>query len=271
MPNLLRQGYILAESVYVAIEVKARNNSSSLKKAISDVVKEKLPYAKVIKKIRPETTYLGNVRRPKDLPLLSARAERPTYGIFGMIWEQEQEKGKGKGKKLSAKQCLERVQNSIARTKRQAAWRWPDFIYVPQHFLACKVFTEAKFEDDNGDKKVSAVPVYKNEYPFLTQKWPSDPLRLKAPAKAGKGSATVTKMVYRYLEGSDSEPNLLYAFIFWLCQEILKFVLEVPDYHRYMMKKGSSKLDGREAATISSHGTLSTARFSGEKDEWRVR
>lgn len=260
VPNLLSQGYILAESVYLAIEVKARDNSSMLKRAISDAVKKQLPYAKVIKRLRPETTYLGNVRRPKDLPLFAARTGRPTYGIFGILW--------GKGGNLSAKECLESVQESIAETRRQMPWRWPDVIYVPQQFLAFKVITEAEFQDDKGKKEVSPVSVYKNEYPFLSKKWPTAPLTLKALAEATQRSSRVTKMEYRYIEGRDSTPNLLYAFIFWLCQEVLKFLLEVPDYHRYMMNKDSSILHGREGAAMSSHGTWSTATFDGKKDQW---
>jgi hypothetical protein len=261
MPNLVAGGYVLAESVYLALEVKARRNFSDLKSAISMAVTKQLPKAKVRKRLRPETTYFGNVRAMDELPLLSARTERPLYGLLGLVWS------KNSGKQPSSIEAwLKTVRHAVPLPKRDLPWNWPDVIFVPKNFLIFKLFTRKR--SGSGHSKAVNTRVWDDEYPFIpkTNCWPpanKNGIPLNIP-----GANSATEMRFGYLQQSDSGPNLLHVFLFWLCQEILKFALEVPDYHRYLLEKGSASLADRQAAIIRPDGRWGLANYNASKDEW---
>ncbi|MFB0544305.1 MAG: DUF6602 domain-containing protein [Asgard group archaeon] len=273
MLNLLNQGFILAESVYLALEVKAADDKSTLKGSIYTndkgkkratgimrAVGEQLPRTRVKKSLRPETIYFGNIRKSGELPFMSTRLFTPTNGVIGFLWGNS-------GETLNAKECLECVEKGISECEEIADKRsplnWPNVIYVPQQFLAFMVCEKAIKSDDTPEP----LPVLKNEYPFLinSETWsPDTPITFQydeVPEYKWKG----LQFQYRYLE-DDSELNLLYVFIFWLCQEILKFALEIPDYHRYLLPL--EQLDGREGAQITKDGCWHIAKFNKNKDEW---
>ena len=85
-PSLLEAGYLLAESVYLAIEVKCRQ-SDKLLAAIVKEASRQLALAKVVKYLRPETTYFGNLRKSMELSVRSTRASRPTTCVVGIVWD----------------------------------------------------------------------------------------------------------------------------------------------------------------------------------------
>lgn len=245
MPNLLNQGYILAESVYLALEVKARKGN--LISAVAEAL-ENISYAKVAKKLRPETMYFGNVRKEGELSLSSVRLWMPSFGVVVMPWKNS------KVEKHAAKKYLDKISKKLADKKRLQYY--PDVIYVPKQFLAFKVVTKAEIDGCMCD-----VQVDKSEYPFLEENCSTTPLTLQSPA--GR-----VQVVYRYLEPNRKKPNLLYVFIFWLSQEILKFAYEVPDYHRYLLREGDERLNEREAANITKSGMWKMTKFNAQKDEW---
>lgn len=252
MSNLLTQGFILAESVYLAIEVKAFGDSPKLMGAIAEAATNQLPTTRTQKKrLRPETTYFGNVREKGKLPVGSLRTGMPTNGVLGILWEEPKQK-------VTAKRCLDIVGRRLKKKNGNSVLKvtdWPDFIYVPRCFLALKVVTNTAGK---------ATRVYKDEYPFLDDKckWPS------GGAIQVRADSEEWKIEYRYLEVKNDLPNLLYAFIFWLSQEILKFGIEIPDYHRYLLPKNDPRLDDREGAMITPDGKWGLARFNNERDEW---
>jgi len=248
IPNLLANGYVLSESVYLSLEVKARkkvNSNSGLIAAIADAVEKQLPPAKVDKNLRPETMYFGGMKRKEQLPLTAFRTGKPTYGIIGCLW--------GEKSKVSAEDCLEAVRGVIE--EKDKPWNWPDVIYVPDNFLAFKIITSICISQDNNLHE--KIQLWNDEYPFIpkNQKWPeNNAIRLNI----GEGKAS--EIVYGYLN-SDGTLNLLYAFIFWLSNEILKFALERPDYHRYLMTEYDSALCGRHGAGITENGVWTLAEY----------
>ncbi len=50
MPTLLDQGYVLAESVYLGLEIKGRREVTDLNTAIRSGINQHLPYTKITKK-----------------------------------------------------------------------------------------------------------------------------------------------------------------------------------------------------------------------------
>lgn len=287
IPNLLASGYVLAESVYLALEIKARKypddpekgNKYPLKDEIANTIIYQMPDKKVLKTLRPETLYFGGNRRKNQLPLTASRTGRPTYGVIGIPWKNT----KGEKETINVISVLEAIKRNIIKKDKihkhnknknsieenikyiELPWNWPDLIYIPHNFLAFKIFTHIR--PDPAKDECIETNSWNDEYPFIQRnnKWPPGDDNYINLNINDKNSAC--KMVYGYIEHNLSPLNLLYVLIFWLSNEILKFAMERPDYHRYLLDE--SALTGREAAVITEEGMWGISNYIKEGNKYR--
>lgn len=273
-PNILEAGFVLVESLYLSIEVKCSKKLSRLGELLRKGC-EQLALSKLKRRFRPETLYVGNVRLPSKLPVASFRTGRPTACLIGVYWgdmdldNSEGEDGLQRWGIELLHQIIETVKSwegcsadKYNGTTCKHPWHYPDVIYVPKVFLAFKVFTEIEVSRN----KWKETPVRISEYPFV-----GSPLTDKKgevvsiTVDVGKGRYTGFSKIQYWILFKHNKPNLLYTYLFWLSQEILKFVYEVPDYHRYLVED-KTRLEGRHGAGITAQGCWGLSKY--HNGEW---
>jgi len=203
-------GYYPVEAVYLAIEVKSQEIGNAF---------EQIERIKNLQKhIRPETTYFHFSVEKNTVPKLSARTLSPSAGIW--VWpkaKRKNSKKKENNKWISSlekrvKACL-KIRNGVSEEIIKITM--PNFLYVPGEFLAFKIYPE--IENKETIQK-------KSEFFFAN----------KAPRQL---QFQVNEHPFHYViyepEDEKSAPSRLQIFTFWLSQEILKFIHEVPDLFTY--------------------------------------
>ena len=208
-----------AEGVYLALEVKS--SPAQLGHAIEQCASIK----KLRKLIRPETTYFGFTSPPGKAPDPKGRTRSPDAGIW--IWPGESENVRIVDKLDHAVEtCLSQEGND-----RDFRIMFPTVVFIPGNFLAFKVYPR------NGTEPTAQ---HMSEYWYC---------RTKGVTHRESGDYPVYYTCYDP-GPEETSPCHLHVFTLWLCQELLKFVHEVPDLFTYAFSRSS--LSGRQGYAWSS-------------------
>lgn len=205
-------GHFPAESVYLALEVKS--NKNKLEQALRQCANIK----RLKKNIRPETAYFGYTSEPGKKPDLKMRIGSPSAGIW--IWPEENEN-------YDSQWLHEKIKNFLnEENDSNPTQLLPSCVYVPKNLLAFKTYPKIKGKE---------TAQYQSEYWFCNNKIENE--------HESNGEYPLRYVVYEP-NSTVKPPSRLQIFTFWLSQELLKFVHEVPDFFKYAFD--NSSLKGRQ-------------------------